>query len=440
MLAHAIDNPAPSTIVLISGDRDFAYALSILRLRRYRIVLITLSNAHPSLRAQASLCFNWFSDVSGTVHPTSVLHQPTPHRGKTLIPPTHDRFHSDIKGYNLSRSFFQEPYDEKPASSVEFINHFQDKAKYRDICPTPPKPDFRPDILPPELEPSKRQPAASMASTNLRNGPESPAQVIYSPVASSGHAHLNDSIETSSIMTGTPHDSNSSQTLPSSGENTPKLSPHGSIMASRSHTHISLRGSTSLPNLVLEQEFASVTEPVSFESDMQTQIPPAEPDLRGFSLSPQQQSAYSTKSYSSSTVNQIYGNPDSSPPHLNVYPPTNVTTPLPTSAPSFRPPSSLNHTTMPTAAQSSVKITNPAPAVPYKFKILVQCLKSHRSKGILRPLRTHIAEEIARNGTTYRQAGVTKFRDYAAIAEKEGIIALGGWQGTAWIALSEPWV
>ena len=102
---------------------------------------------------------------------------------------------------------------------------------------------------------------------------------------------------------------------------------------------------------------------------------------------------------------------------------------------------------MPSAAESSViKTTNPTqstpppPAIPDKFKVLVQCLKSHRSNGILRPLRSHIAEEIACKGTTYRQAGVTKFRDYAAIAEKEGIIALGGWQGTAWITLLEPWV
>ena len=447
MLAHAIDNPAPSTIVLISGDRGFAYALSILRLRRYCIILITLSNAHPSLRAQASLCFNWISDVSGTVDPTSVLHQHTsPRRGKTSIPPTHNRILSDTKGYNLSRSPFQEPYDEKPASSsVEFVNHLQDKAKYRDIFLTPPKCDFRPASLPPELEPSKRQPADSMALTNLRNGPESLARIIYSPFASSSHAYLNDSIEASLIMTGgTSNDSNSSQTLPSSGENTPKLAPQGNIVASR---HISLRGSTSLPNLVLEHEATYATEPVSFESAMQTEILPAEPDLRRFFPSPQQQSACSTKSYSLSTVNRIFdpiGNPEFSPAHLNTYLPTNVTTPLPTSAPSFRPPL-VNDTTLPTTAQSSVKTTNPVqyttpPSVPDKFKILVQCLKSHRSKGILRPLRTHIAEEIACNGTTYRQAGVTKFREYAAMAEKEGIIALGSCQGTAWITLLESWV
>ena len=75
MLSYAIDNQAPSTIVLISGDRDFAYGLAVLRLRRYRVVLITLSDAHPSLRAQASLCFDWISDVLEHVDPT-LTHQP----------------------------------------------------------------------------------------------------------------------------------------------------------------------------------------------------------------------------------------------------------------------------------------------------------------------------------------------------------------------------
>ena len=464
MLAHAIDNPAPSTIVLISGDRDFAYPLSILRLRRYHIVLITLSNAHPSLKAQASLCFNWFSDVSGTVQPTS------PRRGKTSIPPTNDRYHSDIKSYNLSRFTFQEPYDEKSANSVEFINHVQDNPKEGDICLTPRKCDFRPDFSPPELEPSKRQPATSMSSTNSRNEIESPARVIYSPVASSSHALPNYKIETPLIIrTETSHDSNSSQTLPSSDGNTPKRAPHGDVVASGFHT---LRGSTSLPNLVLGHEVASATtQPVSSQ---QTQILPPEPDLRGFSTSPspqqqQQQNKYSIKSDRQLAVNQTYdpdGNPNSSPAHLNISP-TNVATSLPT--PSFTPPSSINHTTttttaMPTVAAQSpkkVKTTNPTPqpsplpppppppspppppppaAVPDKFKTLVEYLKTYRSKGNVRPLRTQIAVELSRDSTTYRQAGVTKFRDYAAMAEKEGIIELGGWQGTAWIALLEQWV
>jgi hypothetical protein len=99
---------------------------------------------------------------------------------------------------------------------------------------------------------------------------------------------------------------------------------------------------------------------------------------------------------------------------------------------------------MPAAAQSSVKAANPPqlplpPAVPDKFKILFQCLKTHRSKGTLRPLRGVIALEIAHSGTTYQQAGVLKFRDYTAMAEKAGIVELGGLEGGAWIALREPW-
>ena len=63
MLAYAIDVPSPSTIVLITGDRDFAYALSVLKLRRYHVVLITLPNAHTTITYQASQCFDWIQDV-----------------------------------------------------------------------------------------------------------------------------------------------------------------------------------------------------------------------------------------------------------------------------------------------------------------------------------------------------------------------------------------
>ncbi|KAF7440739.1 hypothetical protein PC9H_001087 [Pleurotus ostreatus] len=69
MLAYAIDRPAPATIILISGDRDFAYAASVLRLRRYSVVVISLTNpgAHPSLKAQANICLDWNADVMSKV-------------------------------------------------------------------------------------------------------------------------------------------------------------------------------------------------------------------------------------------------------------------------------------------------------------------------------------------------------------------------------------
>ncbi|KAI0701793.1 limkain-b1-type NYN domain-containing protein, partial [Earliella scabrosa] len=59
MMAYAMDNPSPTTIVLISGDRDFVYAVSILSLRQYRIVLLAPRATHSSLKAQANAVYNW---------------------------------------------------------------------------------------------------------------------------------------------------------------------------------------------------------------------------------------------------------------------------------------------------------------------------------------------------------------------------------------------
>ncbi|KAF8801458.1 DUF537-domain-containing protein [Phlegmacium glaucopus] len=420
MLAYAIDKPAPSTIVLISGDRGFAYALSILSLRRYRIVLITLSNSHPSLRARASLCFDWVSDILGAVD-TASLHQPTsPRRRKSSTPPAS----SDSKGHTPLRSPFKELYDEQSWSN----EYLQDKTRCREISRTYPKHDPRHNFLPPDLEPPRRQPTAlSTASNALRSGLE------YSPVASPCHTYLIGSIEPP--LTHGP--SNSSQTTstpyPSDGS-TPKLSTYESIMASKLSAYNSPRGSFSLPNLV-QHTFLNTTDPVSFESALQ--ISPAEPNLRGYFPLSQLEGANALNNINTRnlwSVDDGGGDPDLPPTHSNIPPPPNVTTPLS---------SSLNHPTVSLIAQSPVKAANPpieptlSPAVPEIFKILVQCLQSHRSKGVFRPLRTHVAVEIARNGTTYRQAGVLRFGDYVALAEKAGIVELGGSGGTVWIALKE---
>ena len=106
--------------------------------------------------------------------------------------------------------------------------------------------------------------------------------------------------------------------------------------------------------------------------------------------------------------------------------------------------SSLNNATAFPVAQSSVEAASPlqplaCPLVPDKFKILVRCLKAHKSKGRIRLLRSKIALQIACNGTTYRQAGVLRFSQYVAMAAEAGIVELSGSGLVAWIALREPW-
>jgi hypothetical protein len=64
IMAFIKDNTPPATIILISGDRDFAYLLSTIRWRGYKVVLISNSfMTHESLTAQASVVYDWQSDV-----------------------------------------------------------------------------------------------------------------------------------------------------------------------------------------------------------------------------------------------------------------------------------------------------------------------------------------------------------------------------------------
>ncbi|VVB17582.1 unnamed protein product [Arabis nemorensis] len=65
MLLWAIDNPAPANFMLISGDRDFSYALHQLRMRRYNILLAQPPQASVPLVAAAKNVWLWTSLASG---------------------------------------------------------------------------------------------------------------------------------------------------------------------------------------------------------------------------------------------------------------------------------------------------------------------------------------------------------------------------------------
>ncbi|QRV87553.1 NYN domain protein [Ceratobasidium sp. AG-Ba] len=59
-------SPPKTTVVLVSGDRDFAYPLAVLKARRYEVGLIVPpGGVHPALRAQASWVLNWKDVMEG---------------------------------------------------------------------------------------------------------------------------------------------------------------------------------------------------------------------------------------------------------------------------------------------------------------------------------------------------------------------------------------
>ncbi|AEE80323.1 putative NYN domain, limkain-b1-type, meiosis regulator and mRNA stability factor 1 [Arabidopsis thaliana] len=65
MLFWAFDNPAPSNIMLISGDRDFSNALHKLSLRRYNILLAHPPKASAPLSQAATTVWLWTSLLAG---------------------------------------------------------------------------------------------------------------------------------------------------------------------------------------------------------------------------------------------------------------------------------------------------------------------------------------------------------------------------------------
>lgn len=73
-------------------------------------------------------------------------------------------------------------------------------------------------------------------------------------------------------------------------------------------------------------------------------------------------------------------------------------------------------------------------------KILVQTLQAHAAKGQPRPLRSIISLNIAKNGLTYKNAGVAQFSQYAAFTVKDGIVELEGLEAIAWITLKPAWL
>ncbi|KZP20077.1 hypothetical protein FIBSPDRAFT_1045141 [Athelia psychrophila] len=66
MLVYAMDHPAPATLVVISDDNQLTYVCSILRMRKYRVVVISSSHGGHLMKRRASVLIDW-SELMGTI-------------------------------------------------------------------------------------------------------------------------------------------------------------------------------------------------------------------------------------------------------------------------------------------------------------------------------------------------------------------------------------
>ncbi|KAI0687181.1 limkain-b1-type NYN domain-containing protein, partial [Cytidiella melzeri] len=60
IMAFVCDSLAPTTIILITGDGDFLYTVSTIRLRKCRVVLLAPPQcSSPNLKGQATAVYDW---------------------------------------------------------------------------------------------------------------------------------------------------------------------------------------------------------------------------------------------------------------------------------------------------------------------------------------------------------------------------------------------
>ncbi|KAG6884502.1 hypothetical protein C0993_010525 [Termitomyces sp. T159_Od127] len=369
MLAYAIDNPPPSTIILISGDRDFAYAVSILRLRRYRVVIISLPGIHTSLKTQASIFLDWNNDVLGA----DVVDDCWLPRDIPVSLQEDDRTTS-VSQFPRERSnsnYFRRTGRSNGEYDLDIMDNL--RCKGNSTSYGHPVSRARRDI-------SKKALSYPQLSTSASHEAEDSPPTTRSP----------------------------SQTRP-----TPVILPRAEISS------IPMVVSKPSPSEDVIESTAGESTTCISTSETQSSIWKT-PDAAGNTLplfNPLSQDLVTTAiqqnlSTLETTSDVVHPDREASPTDKGNT--ASVTTPL--------------------AQQSQPKV------VPPQFTLLVRRLEYHRSKGFPRPFRSGIALElVSKDNMVYRRAGTERFGQYVALAEKAGIIELGGKEGGAWIALRPEW-
>ena len=592
-----MDNSAPSTIILISGDRDFAYALSVLRLRRYRVILVTLPNAHATLTAQASVCFDWVSEILDPTgangarnaqnrfpheRPRSFDQRPpfagyspagfrqtrpmeednsletdpedaaditqylrnriqhrqnqsqSPH-GPFLDRPCPERHGQDFDSQPLNsvpvKSAQPPPPDSSPMCNVSntptqrtfvpppIISGSQSSKTISRPVQTEDQPSFIPaaplgPVSPPaadktisvsravqtedqptQIPAAQREPVpvpvadkATLGSPPSYEGyaPEYPAKGVSIEVQADSPSPRSNTPPRPDIIDPTYRPSSAPSSLQSQPLPLPDLhdyelpaaappgsfgqatdgkvqttanSPQKPALSDSSTSAIPSEVPSAPPGPKSANSNAGATAnsmlpvplpvlPVSPKPSMSEHAEPMNTKMTPVPLLPISDPSPST------TSTCIHAPQPTVPPIVDKRDGGVLSSsqPVPFPGPSIvfgsvkdtallLPPRDIGTNSAPSASWPPTPPVIPSPpkVIPTTFVILVQTLQAHRAKGVARPLRTTVALEIAKGGATYKNAGVDKFSQYTALAEKQGIIELGVLQTTAWMSLKPVW-
>jgi len=454
VMAHAIDNPVGSTIVLITGDRDFAYALSTLSLRRYQVVLIAGSNARPSLTMQANIRYDWVNDI------VRLSGAPSPQPAQKSCHSSNLQYQGERSGASLTRNScscipVMDSVDmgtrstgETAVDTAQFRNRTTQpgrpfapsqsqaaqstRQEYREVLPTTTNANSAAPLSPPTI---RHRSLSSAAATIYQDNPprvNPPVTRSQIPPFDSPRPSLpldNDRMTTQLMQpissTETPKDVRQDtqaekKTDPpkptTTARNGPSLSEAAPITTHAANIPLESNASMDVDSKL---NFLQAS-PAENRYEGKTDVPVSVPQPPASTLPTKEQPTRVTSAPSAVDLGVISPQPPK---------PATPTIPVHRKADEAKPPCE--------PAANTQSTGSPPLVTPPIFAPLVEILQSHLSKGIVRPLRGTVALQIPKE--TYQRAGVSRFSQYMAAAHAAGIIELGGRSGYDWVGLQPRW-
>ncbi|KAF5387051.1 hypothetical protein D9615_001821 [Tricholomella constricta] len=440
MVAFAIDHPSPSTIFLISSDRDYAYAVSTLRLRRYQVVILCPSSAHKNLLAQASVHLDWNTEVLGETTPP----RPPPALNPLQAPPTLSRQRAKS---NVSRPL-------TPSVARAILDEDDD---YGDDFLYGPRYDTNHNSIPSSTrvngildDNGSRHAAPSDATwrqtpSRTPSKPFSPPASFRSAISSSPTPPPLERKPSEPVFVTNGNLIFESSSKPSLPEGFPFLDPEPATAP---------KAQQSIPTLKEAPQPAPIHVPHSISF---APFVPASPAA----LSPVRAPAVPTPPVRASTppppAQTLAEKADLKPDFGPTLTPAPSSIKLPAAAAqaestptppkpaaegfvAFSASPQAPNTTLVNGAGPSKPAPKLAPKpVAAHFRPLIQVLEARTPSRGRRVPRTDVGSDLAKHKNVYTQAGVTKFSSYMILAVDAGIVDVGGSVNDQWVALRPEW-
>ncbi|KAJ8078548.1 hypothetical protein PM082_012831 [Marasmius tenuissimus] len=496
MLTFAIDNEGDgSTIILISGDRDFAYPVSILRFRMYQVVVIspTLPGAHLSLRSQASTFLDWTVMMNGLRDDKSAMDSSPPSNANIPLPPTNMGAQNNGKFNNCNVTNFRPQIKHRPETFPPTLRNDVISEREAPATSVVAVPDNTPPVYAAAANPTNDCRFRTAPPTTLPPAGNPELAPVARYVYDGLQRQMTDSIDESPPPTPLVHlpsvppavspsscqsqsDAKGPQTIPfylrslvrvlqkhhENGVNHPlrsTIAPELVAQDSKVYENAGVKSFWELVGLAIKETLVAYggqgdSAWVSLHSSVVKRLRSAGNNSPPDAAIPMPPTTPASEHEASAVPITVENTP---PVHaITVIDATDEsaspTSPLvqstePTSVARYIDDGPQKQMTgpsdepfppplVPTSSSQSQSDVTEVQTVPIHFRSLLRILQKYHENGNTQPLRSTIAHElVAQDSKVYENAGVTTFGELIGLAVKERLARYGGHGDTVWVSL-----